>query len=127
MRGSSLRYLHLVHPQPISWDVIIAALQKELALPLVSYDQWLTSLERLKADSGTQDGNELLDRYPSLKILDFFIDGGKENGSSEAMGMPSLDSTGAQESSATLRKAMPLSEGDVLSWLSYWRKREFVS
>ncbi|KAK7677662.1 hypothetical protein QCA50_019353 [Cerrena zonata] len=126
MQDPSLRYLHLVHPRPVPWDTVITTLEKELQLPLVPYDQWLASLERVKADPGSQDENELLDRYPALKVLDFFADGGKENGSSEAMGMPNLNTEGAQRCSTTLRNALSLSEGDVLAWIAYWRKCKFV-
>ena len=78
MRNSSSRYLHLVHPRPIQWESVISAVQKDLNLPLVPYGQWLASLERVKADPGSQDENELITRYPALKILEFFADAGKD-------------------------------------------------
>ena len=127
MRNSSSRYLHLVHPRSVQWDNVISTVQKDFNLPLVPYGQWLASLERVRADPGSQDENELLTRYPALKILEFFTDAGKESASSEAMGMPMLESTNAQQCSETLKDMQPLSDADVLSWISYWRKIKFIS
>ena len=127
MRHSPEPFVHLVHPRPIQWESVISAVQKDLNLPLVPYGQWLASLERVKADPGSQDENELITRYPALKILEFFADAGKESASSEAMGMPMLESTNAQQCSKTLKNMQPLSDADVLSWISYWRRVKFIS
>ncbi|EFI26844.1 ICS [Coprinopsis cinerea okayama7 len=41
--------VHLVHPTPISWEVIESALSHQLNLPVAQYQDWLARLETLES------------------------------------------------------------------------------
>ena len=58
---------------------------------------------------------------------ELFADAGKDSISSEAMGMPMLESTNAQQCSETLKNIEPLSDANVQPWITYWRKVKFIS
>ncbi|KAH7104870.1 acetyl-CoA synthetase-like protein [Auriculariales sp. MPI-PUGE-AT-0066] len=108
--------LHLVHPRPVAWSMILAALNELLNLPIVTSTEWIRLLELENGDSSA------VSQLPALKILDFVRDavGARADGGSTVDGA-NLDSSFAQQISKTLHNMAPLTSSDVRSWVSYWR------
>lgn len=124
---NTTRTVHLVHPRPVSWHSLASAIASELAVPLVSYSEWLAKLEQAhQADNdlgNTEQGNSRDLR--ALQLLPFFRSvADKIHLTRMAMGMPTLSIEHAIVGSPTLADltVRQLGEEDVKRWLAYWRK-----
>ena len=131
MAESDVPHIHLVHPRPVSWSSIIEPLAKSLDLPVVSYDEWVSKLER-SGDGLTADEEvEVMRHNPALKIIDMFINTRTTSvtrSSGEAMGLPQLEVSEAQRSSPSLSaEQLPkLAAEDALRWVAYWKATGFL-
>ncbi|EED77747.1 predicted protein, partial [Postia placenta Mad-698-R] len=103
--SNTTRTVHLVHPRPVSWHSLASAIASELAVPLVSYSEWLAKLEQAhQADNdlgNTEQGNSRDLR--ALQLLPFFRSvANKIHLTRMAMGMPTLSIEHALLRSPTL-------------------------
>jgi len=122
MRNSKYPVLHLAHPRSVSWNTVIAPIAKDLKLPLVSYDEWVSSLEKSGENLTAEKEVEMMKVNPALRILEFFSLAKWGEGSKEAFGLPELDMSKAQEVAPALNEEnlKQLNERDALAWLAYW-------
>lgn len=126
MRGATTSYLHLSHPRPVAWSVILDATARELNLPRVSFGEWFSALEKSGEGLSAENEVEMVRENPALKLLSFFAQGTGKRGSAGAFGIQALDNSKALAASRTLNELPPLTGEDVLSWLSYWRRTAFL-
>ena len=123
-RHSKEQTLHLNHPHPVRWSLVMSHIAKIAGKPVVPYKTWL---QRLK-DSGaatTRDTNPALDflgLYTSLAVSD------DSDGMREAFNFPRSDLTKALKESKTLRdlETRPLGPEDVERWMDYWKRKGFL-
>ncbi|THH03938.1 hypothetical protein EW145_g5884 [Phellinidium pouzarii] len=133
MHAYAERVLHLAHPRPVPWSIIISAIARTLKIPTVSYCEWLASLEQVhtKLYDGMPEATKLdkaLRENPAMRLLGFFSSvrerEGKEN--FETLGMPKLKCEKAVAFSKTLRNAGCLGDENVEMWVTGWRKTGFI-
>ncbi|KAF8626806.1 hypothetical protein AX17_006463 [Amanita inopinata Kibby_2008] len=122
--------VHLVHPRPVPWSRLAAAFSEELEVPMVTFEEWYSRLEKLACSQWETGDVEQQKKVPALRLLDFFKSFG--NGSSRdvmgaVMGRVSMDQALAY--SPTLAKCSwrQLDEYDVRKWISYWRQMGHLS
>ncbi|KAJ7579150.1 hypothetical protein C8J56DRAFT_796936 [Mycena floridula] len=117
LRNSPHQYLHLLHPNPVPASTIFDSLAQLMNLRLVSYDDWLSKLQK-SAPEALSTENPAVNCWISFKQLHRTL----LTASGEAFGHPALASDSAQESSVILRelRMQPLGEKDIKQWLKYW-------
>ena len=124
--------LHLVHPHTVPWATVIEAFAEELGLPVVPYDDWLSTLEEsgraLDTSSQTQDAVEqALEQNPALRLLAFFAAArDRALAEYEPLGVPRLATEKARAVSVTLNIARQINGEDVKRWVAYWRSTGFI-
>ena len=127
MRTSKSSTLHLAPPRPVAWDAVVKPLAEEFNLEEVSYDDWMARLEKSGRGLSAESEVEMMRHNPALKIFDFFKDAQNAiDRSPEAMGLPQMDVTEAQDSAPSLRGLTLLSGRDTMNWVGYWRKIGFL-
>ncbi|KAI0343217.1 acetyl-CoA synthetase-like protein [Trametopsis cervina] len=127
MRNSDVQFLHLTHPHPVPWTTIMKPISQELGIPMVPLQDWISSLKQSGEGLDASSAVATLDDNPALKLLDFFVPKGeKKSNDSQAFYIKMMDVTKAQTISRTLAELPPLSDGEVLKWLSYWRSIGFL-
>jgi hypothetical protein len=124
---TALGVLHLAHPQPVSWKSIISVAAKELGVPLVPYADWLRALEESLQDA-SKSQVEHMRANPALRLLPFYkkADAETKRDGREAMGLPLMNTTRAQEVAPSLRELQPLREADVTSWMAFWKRTKVL-
>jgi hypothetical protein len=125
-RSTSNSFLHLLHPRPVSWNVIANAISSALDVSLVPYHEWLARLEA-NAFENQEDEMSVRDRLPALKLLPFFRSVKWSQGM-EAMGLPQIDMARALEASDVLdaKCLAQISQEHVRGWLDGWKQRGFL-
>jgi len=128
MRNSEEQYLHLVHPNPVSWTSMIQEFSKALNLPVVSYGDWLSALEDSLSKS-SDDEAVLMQRIPALRLLEFFRHVKIDDPKKEPLGVSRLSTEKAVKVSSRLRDpSLPQVGGrDVRKWVSSWKGSSFLS
>jgi hypothetical protein len=129
MQSPESRIVHLVHPKPTPWSQLAAVLWSELSVPLVPYHEWLSKLEHTAISQGG-NAHTAPDTLAASRLINFYRSialkmDGTEN-PLEAFGFPCLSTEHAVNTSSTLVKLEPLSDGDVKAWLAYWRGIGFI-
>ncbi|TFK82377.1 acetyl-CoA synthetase-like protein [Polyporus arcularius HHB13444] len=126
MRNSPAPILHLVHPRPVSWHTLIAAIAEELGVPLVPYASWLAALEKSAGElSGERDIDAMRDN-PALRLLDFFRYRAEAREGREPLGIARLSTENAVAVSETLANMPEISEADARRWVAAWRASGFL-
>ncbi|EJT96916.1 acetyl-CoA synthetase-like protein [Dacryopinax primogenitus] len=126
-------YLHLVHPHPVSSEVVMQSIASHQSCELVPFSEWVRKLEQAAEDHTAVHNN------PAIKLLEFFRgveaseasqiqhrdsgESGERYKAREAIGLADLETTKAEEKSQTLRELKPLGEADVQKWLHYWKNK----
>ncbi|KAI0746390.1 acetyl-CoA synthetase-like protein [Daedaleopsis nitida] len=116
--------VHLVHPHPVKWHTLMNPIAEELKVPLVSYDEWLMSLEKCAVE-GTPGEVDAMRSNPALRLLDFF----RVQGSARTPGPTetlSLSTENAEKASETLRSLPVLGAEDSQRWMKAWRASGFL-
>ena len=126
LRASDAPYLHLIHPCAVSWPTIAEPVAQEFGLQHVSLDKWISLLDAsgdgLDADSEV----EMARVNPALKLLEFFSACRSSEHAQIAVGLRGLDVSRALSECATLRSARPLTAEDVMAWVAYWKRHDFL-
>ncbi|CDO73877.1 hypothetical protein BN946_scf185016.g34 [Trametes cinnabarina] len=127
MRYSPEPFLHLVHPHPVSWHEIIAPIAVELAVPLVSYEEWVSALQNC-VNRGDTDEVELMKANPALRLLDFFktLKEGQGSAHREPLGMVYLSTEKSTKVSETLAHLPQLDAECAKKWVAAWKKSGFL-
>ncbi|THH07788.1 hypothetical protein EW145_g3144 [Phellinidium pouzarii] len=133
MHADSERTLHLVHPRPVPWSLVIGAIAKGLGLSIVSYGDWLSSLEHAHRDlyDGSPDAakiEKVFRENPALRLMSFFSSARDrvdvEN--LEPLGIVKMRCEKAVASSKTLKEAGSIVNDDARRWIASWRRTGFI-
>ncbi|KAJ7236044.1 hypothetical protein B0H12DRAFT_1256714 [Mycena haematopus] len=108
--------INLVHPRPISWDLVMTTMASTAQLPLIPFADWVQQLQ----DRSTQATAEDIANIPGIKLLDFFKATATGRGSIE------FSTVKAQELSDSMKLLKPVNEYDVKQWMQYWREKKFI-
>ncbi|KAH9934294.1 uncharacterized protein B0H18DRAFT_980690 [Fomitopsis serialis] len=121
--------LHLRHPHPVTWSEVFKHFALVLDLPLVSYSDWFTRLERglmLHDDADMvrclERGQRFLEQYRCpMNPYDSRPNVMKRLN-------PRMDITHGLEASATLRDGVIPTIGieEVSRWVNYWRQEGII-
>jgi hypothetical protein len=127
-------YLHLVHPDPVPWNVLFESIAQELTCTLVPFADWLGKLQE-----AAEDPAELADN-PAIKLVDFYWHvassaaarlaeppDAEQHPQREAMGLPCFQTNQARARSRIVRNLPRLGSDDVLKWVDYWRSHGFLA
>ena len=131
-------YLHLVHPRPVSWTVIISIFSWRLGLPIVSLGDWLVALQRSRPNIEHKEGSSvsnkekvkiMLRQNPAINLVGFFaqLHRDQQNGLRD----PEHQTVSCEKAIAaswTLRDpSLPqIGESDVVGWIRNWEKIGFL-
>ncbi|VDB85562.1 unnamed protein product [Peniophora sp. CBMAI 1063] len=107
--SSPTAVLHLITPRPVPWFKVITAISTHLALPTVSWDEWLERY-RVRATSG-KETDRVFNLAPFFEAFD-------TNGPNHAHYI-TKESEAASQTLATLK---PLAEGDIERYLTFWKR-----
>ncbi|KAG8992459.1 hypothetical protein FRB94_013915 [Tulasnella sp. JGI-2019a] len=131
LRHSKNQTLHITHPRPVAWSLVMGCFSSLLGVPLVPFNEWLEKLE-----SSTSKDAHAIQSNPALALMTFFKsmgasfkDGGEvlSNGDGvEAGGLPTLSLEKSRAGGRSLQRALGLTEGDVRRWVDYWRAKGFL-
>ena len=124
LRHTSSSFVHIVHPRPVPWEVVIGHVSDALGVPVIPYDEWLT---RLEASPKT---DEDLHRNPALHLTDFYQASAapkdiRRAQDREAMGMAMYETTVTAAEAPSLRQSRltQLGREDVENWIGYWKNK----
>ncbi|KAI9056494.1 acetyl-CoA synthetase-like protein [Trametes sanguinea] len=126
MRHSPEPFVHLVHPKPAPWRTIIEPIARELGVPLVSYEEWLSALRKSISGSGNNDEVELMKANPALRLADFFKEL-KMSPEREPMGMVYLSTEKSTRVSEALANLPALDAERAKAWLAAWKRSGFLA
>jgi hypothetical protein len=120
---SSVQVMHVAHPRPVQFNMIVSTIGSELSLSLVSYASWFEQVEQLQRDSGDDKRNM---NISALRLLPFFqgiLHTSQSGAKMEAISGVFLDLSKACVLSTTLGEPeLPqISVNDVVAWIKYWR------
>jgi hypothetical protein len=125
MRDASYDILHLVHPQPVLWTSLITPIAQAMRVPLVTYPEWLSALNRSMENTSFTDV-ERMRRNPALKLIEFFRRADLSE-DKEPLDLPRLSTEHAVKVSKALNSTMPqLSGKDALRWFEAWQMSGFT-
>ncbi|CUA70556.1 L-aminoadipate-semialdehyde dehydrogenase large subunit [Rhizoctonia solani] len=126
--------VHLCHPRPVPWMVIVGAfatcifLRTGSQLPIVGFDEWNGRIKEA-AESFEGSKADRYKRFPTIKIQSV-LDGAvkseirlrarRDSGHAEFTGVVRLDITIAKALSETLRFTPELGMKHVERWFRYW-------
>ena len=119
---------HLVHPRPTPWHSLLAPIAEALKVPLVSYADWLSALER--EAGAAEDSTHLVDAMranPALRLLDFFRSRKDTKEGREPLGTAILATKKSREASTTLATLPAIGEGDAMRWVEAWQASGFLA
>lgn len=111
MLGKDEPVLHLVHPYPVSWDVISQTASQLLNVPIIPYKDWVSKLQ-----AAAQADGEAAKHNPAIKLLEFF-----EHDLGESSSIV-IATDKAVQVSPTLKGMKKLGREDVELWMAYWKK-----
>jgi hypothetical protein len=122
MRFSEQPFLHLAHPDPVTWDSIFRHFSTILNVPIVEYEEWLAKLEEAANDERAFANN------PAVHLLHFFQSVNKPIASdgSESLGFPMVETSSAVQVAPSMR-CPSLGKDDVEMWVAYWRNVGFLA
>jgi thioester reductase-like protein len=113
--GDRARVFHLANPHTTTWSQLYPVIRdffkdEGVDIEVVEYDAWVDELKQ------TPQTKENAERVPGLKLLDFYESLRPETG----MGLPALETRGAEKASQTLREGRAV-DGEVMKkWLGQW-------
>ncbi|KAK3988006.1 hypothetical protein QBC44DRAFT_293882 [Cladorrhinum sp. PSN332] len=107
---------NVVNPKVGDWGVLAKAVknyyeEKGKEVKIVSPREWVQGLKRVAKEEN--DG----DKYPALKLLDFFEEWDTDENEGEVV----FETRDAMERSETLREMKPVGEETMGRWLDGWR------
>ena len=129
MRDAESSFLHMVHPRPTGWSIIMEPIAREFDLQWVPFDEWVSLLEKSgrRGSNGVNPETELagLRENPALKLLQFFVQCRSTDYTRNGVGLHGLDTSVAQSVSPTLRDMEALDGEHARRWTAYWKRHGF--
>ncbi|EGO19943.1 hypothetical protein SERLADRAFT_418199 [Serpula lacrymans var. lacrymans S7.9] len=135
---SSPGLINLVHPRPMSWNIIMDNIATHLKdasvvsepISLIPFNEWCSKLEHHVAQNQDID----LAKLPAIKLLDFFRGLNKSNGLAEkdddlyaeAFGFPAFMAQKIQSLSPAVAALRPLNHDNVIQWIDYWKSQKYI-
>ncbi|KAI0370655.1 acetyl-CoA synthetase-like protein [Pilatotrama ljubarskyi] len=120
MRRSTEPFVHLVHPHTVPWHHIITPIAEELGVPLVSFGEWFSALEK-SVSEGDANEVELMKANPALRLLSFYKEL-KTSPEREPLGMVYLSTEKSVRVSETLAHLPQLDAARAKAWLAAWKQ-----
>ncbi|KAI0370654.1 acetyl-CoA synthetase-like protein [Pilatotrama ljubarskyi] len=124
MRRSTEPFVHLVHPHPVPWHHIITPIAEELGVPLVSFGEWFSALEK-SVSEGDANEVELMKANPALRLLSFYKEL-KTSPEREPLGMVYLSTEKSVRVSETLAHLPQLDAARAKAWVAAWKQSGFL-
>lgn len=125
LRHSPHPFVHLVHPHPATWHDLISPIAKELGVPLVSYEEWLSALQK-----GVSEGDaaevELMKQNQALRLLPFFKGAKASSADREPLGLVYLSTEKATAVSEALANLPQLDAERAKGWVAAWKRAGFL-
>lgn len=117
IRNSLEQIIHIRHNHPVQWDTIFTHVSEVLGVPLVSWPEWISRLEK----------SEYTEENVALRLLDHYKGAVVEDPRLEA-GLPRIGmDIGRKESSVLADPNMRrVGVEDAQSWLEYWKFSGFI-
>ncbi|KAF8154567.1 hypothetical protein B0H34DRAFT_661311 [Crassisporium funariophilum] len=125
--------LNLVHPRPVSWEVLMSDINDALVqegvsasrIPVVSFKEWFSLLEA-RSINATDD---VIKQIPAIKILDFFRSFADTDATlrlvnkhdAESGGLANFSTVKAQTISKTMKDLPAIGARDAHLWVRYWK------
>ncbi|KAI0822423.1 acetyl-CoA synthetase-like protein [Trametes gibbosa] len=126
LRRSPDAFAHLVHPRPVPWHTIIKPLAEELGVPLVSYDVWLSALQKSVSGGDTTEV-DLMKANPALRLLSFYANANSTPAPDhEPLGLVYLSTEKSTAVSAALAGLPQLDADRAKGWLAAWKSAGFL-
>lgn len=121
LRSSTKEYLHISHPRPTPWDAVMGYIAQKLGVPLVSWAEWLSRLEKSKPST-------LKNENAALRLLGFYKAARVEE-HRDAGGIPRYDISIAMSETAVLNpeELSDVCSDDVQKWLDFWKSVGCIS
>lgn len=112
-REGGARVFNLVNPSPVQFGSLVPIIKKRLGagVEIVSFDAWVQALEQLD-----REDEEALERYPALKILEFF-QGLRRGGDQGGLEFVTERSVGASQA---MRDMEPINVEMIERWMRGW-------
>lgn len=126
MRDAESPFLHMVHPRPTAWSIIMEPIAREFDLQYVPFDEWVSLLEKSGRGLNAETEVAMLRENPALKLLQFFVQCQLPEFTHTAGGLSGLDTSQAQRVSPTLRNTQPLSGEHARRWTAYWQRHGYL-
>jgi thioester reductase-like protein len=114
-REGSSKVFNLVNPHEGEWKDLVPAIQKHWqpsTTKIVPFSEWLQKLQALE--------NPDLEKYPAIKILDFYKGLAKEAGQPRIERI-SYRTDNCIASSASMASLQEINAGAVTTWLEQWQ------
>ncbi|KAG9023400.1 hypothetical protein FRB95_013135 [Tulasnella sp. JGI-2019a] len=131
LRHSKSQTLHIAHPYPVPWSLVMHGFSSELHYPLIPFTKWVDKLE-----ASVKDDPKAVQLNLALALLSFFKSLGANFAEEaiavgrgddfEAGGSHPLSLTKSTGESHSLRGAQRITEEDVRRWIKYWRAKGFL-
>ncbi|KAJ8517252.1 hypothetical protein ONZ45_g5549 [Pleurotus djamor] len=99
--------VNLVHPKPLPVSHLMQVIGRQLRVPLIPYQEWLSRIE------ATDLSRMELDQVPALKMMDFYQRHGLRD--------MKISDMICRELSPSLRSAAEIDDDEIINWVSYWR------
>jgi hypothetical protein len=117
MLSSPYIYLHLAHPRMIPFSTIVRYAAEAFKVPVVSYSEWISKLERIVEDPNFDIG--VVAQKQSLGLLPLF-QFLNENSLDEV----DVETRRAHEVASALNEEHlpPLGKTDASRWVAYWKR-----
>ena len=122
LRSSTKEYLHLSHPRPTPWNVVMRYTAQKFGVPLVPWAEWL---DRLGKSEPSMSENE----NAALRLLGFYKAAKVDADHRDAGGVARYDLSIAMSETAVLDPGNLSSIGpdDVQKWLDFWKSIGCIS
>ena len=115
-------FLHLAHPHPVPMRSLMEPIASALDVPLVTFEEWFSKLERVAAEKP-----DAIKVYPALRLMEFYRalrSAGEDELLPEAESYikTRLEVELSSKASPTLGGTLlnPLGKTDVMKWLAFW-------
>ncbi|TCD61298.1 putative NRPS-like protein biosynthetic cluster [Steccherinum ochraceum] len=131
LRGASSdsesAFFHLAHPRPVSIKTILDVASKHLQLIRIPLAEWVDRLKKSAEAFGEGSEQEMTKINPGLRLVGMY-EAAITATSTEAFGVPVLDTVNAETAAKSLTKGelKDLGAEDVASWLGYWKRVAFL-
>ncbi|KAG9010812.1 hypothetical protein FRB94_009719 [Tulasnella sp. JGI-2019a] len=131
LRDSKHQTLHITHPHPVAWSLLMRSFSSLLHVPLIPFKNWVERLE-----SSANKSAQAIQSNPAIALMGFFKSLGasfeneaqmsSDTDDFEAGGFQTLSLEKSTSESNSLQSAPKLTREDARRWADYWRAKGFL-